>query len=190
MACGWVEHLCWSEDGRLLAAAAGRTAVVASVAVSAPESRPQGVGVCAKVVHGEEAPRDGVSTDTGVGAIVSGAVSAITSVRTATVAAAADPAAESAPTTTRFAVGGYGGTRWLELTACAHSPTSTSTSTSPRTSTPMPTSAPTPPLAIGATATLAVTASPDGRFLAVGCLDKRMRIFALGSDVLIKIIVL
>ena len=56
----------------------------------------------------------------------------------------------------RFAVGGYGGVRWLRGDGRTE-----------------------PALEIGATATLAVTASPDGNVLAVGCLDKRLRLFSL-----------
>ena len=190
-----VDHITWSPHGAHVAAAAGRDAVVASVATVA--SVAQGAGGTAGVavesvissstgtvyelsfagggVDSDAAPAAaagaGDETATGGGggtAAVEGAAAACGGGTAANVAAAADgadghstpaPALDFAPPTTSLAVGSYGGVAWLPTT-----PHTRVADARPR-------------FEIGSTAVLSVAVTFDGALLAVGCMDRRVRVF-------------
>ena len=116
----WVERLAWSDDGRRLAAAAGRDWLL---------------------VRTGEGGQDDVAVEASGAA--GGTVYAL---------------AFAPGSRRRLAIGAYGGVTWAGTAGDDGR------------------------LALGAAAVLSMAMSPDGRLLAAGCLDKRVRLFALGDD--------
>jgi hypothetical protein len=177
-ACGWVEVLCWSSDGQFLAASAGRISVVASISTTDPpnegSSPSHNATVAAEVVQGVQAGRTRDAIAKG-GSIVSGTVTAICSRRrrvVETTGSSRVPQPSSPQSTVGpecFAVGGYGGVGWLAAANPSDRGGSRSVAQEAQ-------------LLIGATATLTIAASPCGSAMAVGCLDKRLRLFDLISS--------
>lgn len=149
----WVEQLCWSSDGRSLAAGAGRTAVVAAIEAQQDREDTNTENLSAEVVRGVENNKQ-FGTISDIACINVNSRLRKERASGATTLPAADSCGD-------FAVGGYGGVGWLRHHGQGDQQ-------------PLG-----PELEIGATATLAVAISPDNSFVAVGCLDKRMRIFEL-----------
>lgn len=151
----WVEKLCWSDDGRWLAAGAGRTVVVVAITAVPDDEDTTRTCLRAEVIRRVENTKD------------VGTVSDIASMSPIDVwlpeAKSTSETVQLADSCGNFVVAGYGGVSCFRPQEPGEQLSS-------------------PQLEIGATATLAVATSPDKQLVAVGCLDKRMRIFELHKD--------
>ena len=150
----WVEKLCWSDDGRWLAAAAGRAVVVVGI-----KEVPDDEDITRKCLRAEVIRRVENTKDFGtVSDIASMSPIDVWQVEAKSTSETVQPADCG-----HFVIAGYGGVSCFR----PHEPEEQLSS---------------PQLEIGATATLVVATSPDKQLVAVGCLDKRMRIFELHKD--------
>jgi hypothetical protein len=164
----WVESLCWSADGAHIASAAGRAITVTAVSLGAVPASASTEGdaqsVAAVALGASAIPREGC--------IELGSVSAIARV----------PSAGSQKEGAHgggggggacFAASGYGGVRLVQAAAISQQAAG-SVLTGPAVHSA-------DVLEIGATATLSLAIAPDGSTVAVGCLDKRLRLFQLAA---------